>query len=187
MACSTASRTSSSPIRGRNGFLYLFERANGQTVLAKPYMDNITWTKGIDQKTGRPLDYDPKKDIQLYSGVQGMTLTDPTKKLCPSQEGGNNYWSASYSPKTKMIYIPSRPTCIEATVTPDQLKNAGGAMLGGRFTACCANRVGNHPRRSLHRRDQEQGPLNLPELQRRADDRGRPAVHGARRRNIHRL
>ena len=120
---------------GRNGFLYLFERANGQTVLAKPYMDNITWTKGIDQKTGRPLDYDPKKDIQLYSGVQGMTLTDPTKKLCPSQEGGNNYWSASYSPKTKMIYIPSRPTCIEATVTPDQLKNAGGAMLGGRFTA----------------------------------------------------
>jgi alcohol dehydrogenase (cytochrome c) len=120
---------------GRNGFLYLFERANGQTVLAKPYMDNITWTKGIDQKTGRPLDYDPKKDIQLYSGVQGMTLTDPTKKLCPSQEGGNNYWSASYSPKTKMIYIPSRPTCIEATVTPDQLKNAGGAMLGGRFNA----------------------------------------------------
>jgi alcohol dehydrogenase (cytochrome c) len=119
----------------RNGFLYTFERANGQTVLAKPYMDNITWTKGIDQKTGKPVDYDPARDIQIYSGVQAMTLTDPTKKLCPSQEGGNNYWSASYSARTKLLYIPSRPTCIEATVTPDQLRAPTGAMLGGRFNA----------------------------------------------------
>jgi alcohol dehydrogenase (cytochrome c) len=29
-------------------------------------MDNINWTKGIDQKTGKPLDYDPAKDIQTY-------------------------------------------------------------------------------------------------------------------------
>ena len=43
----------------RNGFLYTMERNNGQTVLAKPYLDNINWTKGIDQKTGRPVDYIP--------------------------------------------------------------------------------------------------------------------------------
>jgi alcohol dehydrogenase (cytochrome c) len=36
----------------RNGFLYTFERNTGQPVLAKPYMDKINWTKGIDQKTG---------------------------------------------------------------------------------------------------------------------------------------
>jgi alcohol dehydrogenase (cytochrome c) len=30
-------------------------------------MDNINWTKGIDQKTGKPLDYDPGKDLQTYS------------------------------------------------------------------------------------------------------------------------
>ena len=24
---------------------------------------------GIDQKTGKPVDYDPTKDIQLYSGT----------------------------------------------------------------------------------------------------------------------
>src|SRR5258707_6525867 len=58
----------------RNGFLYTFERANGQTVLAKPYLDKITWTKGIDQKTGKPIDYDPSKDLQVYSGVQNQTL-----------------------------------------------------------------------------------------------------------------
>src|SRR6516225_3852903 len=82
---------------GRNGFFYALERANGQSLLAKPYVDTITWTKGIDQKTGLPVDYDPSKDIQVYSGQQAMTLTDRTKKLCPSWIGGNNYWSASYS------------------------------------------------------------------------------------------
>ena len=115
----------------RNGFLYTFQRANGQTVLAKPYMEEITWTKGIDQKTGLPVDYDPTKDIQIYSGLQNQTLTDRTKRICPSHEGGNNYWSASYSPRTKLLYIPSRPTCNEVTMTPDQLRSPTGSMLGG--------------------------------------------------------
>jgi alcohol dehydrogenase (cytochrome c) len=39
----------------RNGFLYSFERANGQTLLATPYQETISWTKGIDQKTGLPV------------------------------------------------------------------------------------------------------------------------------------
>jgi hypothetical protein len=30
----------------------------------------------IDQKTGLPIDYDPTKDIQVYSGVQNQTLMD---------------------------------------------------------------------------------------------------------------
>jgi len=32
------------------------ERANGATVLAKPYME-VNWTKGIDPTTRKPLDY----------------------------------------------------------------------------------------------------------------------------------
>jgi alcohol dehydrogenase (cytochrome c) len=116
----------------RNGFLYGFERTNGQTLFAKPYMEAINWTKGIDQKTGLPLDYDPKKDIQVYAGLQTQSMTDRTKKLCPSHEGGNNYWSASFSQRTRLLYIPSRPTCSEMTMTPDQLRNpVTGSMLGG--------------------------------------------------------
>jgi alcohol dehydrogenase (cytochrome c) len=38
----------------RNGFLYTMDRFNGQIFGAKPYMDDVNWTKGIDQKTGRP-------------------------------------------------------------------------------------------------------------------------------------
>jgi alcohol dehydrogenase (cytochrome c) len=116
---------------GRNGFLYAMDRSNGQTLLAKPYVDTVTWTKGIDQKSGLPVDYDPNKDIQVYSGQQAMTLTDRTKKLCPSWLGGNNYWSASYSRRTKLLYIPSASSCNESTLDPNAGRNAGGAILGG--------------------------------------------------------
>jgi alcohol dehydrogenase (cytochrome c) len=109
----------------RNGFLYTFERANGQTVLAKPYLDKITWTKGIDQKTGKPIDYDPSKDLQVYSGVQNQTLGDRTKKLCPAMSGGNNFWPSSYSPKTKLMYIPAMTSCNEVTLDPSLSSKAG--------------------------------------------------------------
>jgi len=106
----------------RNGFFYSFERANGQALLAKPYVDRINWTKGIDQKTGKPVDYNPNLDIQVYSGLQNMTLTDPTKKLCPSMGGGNNYFPASYSQRTKLVYIPSTSTCNEVTLDLEAIK-----------------------------------------------------------------
>ena len=35
--------------------------------------------------------------------MQNQTLADPTKKLCPSMSGGNNYWPAAYSQKTKLV------------------------------------------------------------------------------------
>jgi alcohol dehydrogenase (cytochrome c) len=117
---------------GRNGFLYTFERSNGQTLLAKPYVENITWTKGIDQKTGKPVDYDPNRDLQVYSGTQNQTLADPTKKLCPSMSGGNNYWPAAYSPKTKLLYIPSMSSCNEVTLDP-KLSNKAGDWKGATF------------------------------------------------------
>jgi alcohol dehydrogenase (cytochrome c) len=104
----------------RNGFLYTMDRFNGQTLLAKPYME-VNWTKGIDQKTGKPLDYDPTKDIQTYAGIGNLTPGEPLKKVCPSQAGGNNYWPSSYSPKTKLLYIPALSNCV--TITIDREKH----------------------------------------------------------------
>jgi alcohol dehydrogenase (cytochrome c) len=99
----------------RNGFTYTMERNNGQIVAAKPYMDNINWTKGIDQKTGKPLDYDPNKDVQLYAGAATPTQAEPVKRLCPNRTGGNNYWPSSFSPKTKLLYIPAMTACEDVT------------------------------------------------------------------------
>ncbi len=99
----------------RNGFTYTFERANGQILLAKPYMDNINWTKGIDQKTGKPLDYDPAKDVQTYAGVAAPTPDKPVARLCPNRMGGSNYWPTSYSPRTRLLYIPAMTACEDVT------------------------------------------------------------------------
>jgi alcohol dehydrogenase (cytochrome c) len=99
----------------RNGFLYTMDRYNGQTLVAKPYMD-VNWTKGIDQKTGKPIDYDPTKEIQTYAGMGNLVPGAPLKKVCPSQAGGNNYWPSSYSPNTKLIYIPALTACVNISV-----------------------------------------------------------------------
>jgi alcohol dehydrogenase (cytochrome c) len=116
----------------RNGFLYTMERNNGQTLLAQPYLDNINWTKGIDQKTGRPLDYVSNADIQLYSGVATPTLADPTKKMCPGPSGGNNFWPATYSAKTHLIYIPTATPCVVLTQDPS-LSSKAGDWKGGTY------------------------------------------------------
>ena len=93
------------------------DRHNGQIVGAKPYMDGINWTKGIDQKTGKPLDYDPGKDVQTYAGVGNFVPGAPLKKICPAHPGGNNFWPSSYSPRTKLIYIPALTACETVSTT----------------------------------------------------------------------
>jgi len=113
----------------RNGFLYTMERANGAVALAKPYTD-VNWTKGIDQKTGKPLDYDPTKDIQTYAGVGNLNPNESPKKVCPSLLGGNNYWPSSFSARTRLLYIPSVSNC--STITIDREKhNAERGWNGG--------------------------------------------------------
>jgi alcohol dehydrogenase (cytochrome c) len=107
----------------RNGFLYSFERANGQTVMAKPYVAKVNWTSGIDQKTGKPVEYDPNRDVQVYSGKQNFTLPEPTKTLCPSMSGGNNYFPPAYSKNTGLIYIPAMSMCNEVTMDQEAIKN----------------------------------------------------------------
>jgi alcohol dehydrogenase (cytochrome c) len=104
----------------RNGFLYTMERASGAIALAKPYTD-VNWTKGIDQKTGRPLEYDPAKDIQTYAGVGNLNAAEPPRRVCPSLLGGNNYWPSSFSARTKLLYIPSVSNC--STITIDREKH----------------------------------------------------------------
>jgi alcohol dehydrogenase (cytochrome c) len=115
----------------RNGFLYTMERSNGQTVVAKPYLANVNWTKGIDQKTGKPVDYDPHKDVQTYSGLAAPMPGDLTKKMCPSPAGGNNFWPSSYSPKTKLLYVPTLTSCANLTRDPSLSIKQGDRMPGG--------------------------------------------------------
>ena len=90
----------------RNGFLYTMERSNGQTVLAKPYVENINWTKGIDQKTGKPVDYDPNLDLQIYSGLQNQTLAEPHQEAVPVDVGRQQLLAGRLQPAHQAALHP---------------------------------------------------------------------------------
>jgi alcohol dehydrogenase (cytochrome c) len=119
----------------RNGFLYTMERGNGQILMVKPYLENINWTKGIDPKTGKPLDYDPNREIQLYAGTATPVPGAHTKKVCPSPSGGNNFWPSAYSQRTKLLYIPALTACAEVTQDPKLSVKKGDQMRGGTVKA----------------------------------------------------
>ena len=116
---------------GRNGFNYTFDRLNGQFLKAGQYVGKVTWTKGIDPKTGKPLDYDPSKDLQIYAEPANVNADKVTRRVCPDQSGGNNYWPSSYSAKTKMLYIPSVEGCSD--ITPDHSAHVKGKFAGGTY------------------------------------------------------
>jgi alcohol dehydrogenase (cytochrome c) len=117
---------------GRNGFNYTFDRRNGQFIKAVQYVKEVTWTKGIDAKTGKPVDYDPSKDYQVYAEGSEVNADKRARRVCPDTAGGNNYWPATYSQKTKLIYIPGNEGC--ATVTPDYTAHVSGKFAGGTTT-----------------------------------------------------
>jgi alcohol dehydrogenase (cytochrome c) len=116
----------------RNGFFYSFDRLNGQFLKATPYVSRVTWTKGIDPKTGKPLDYDPGKDLQTYADPVAKILTgQKSSGVCPGVPGGNNFWSAAYSRRTGLLYIPELEGC--TSITRDQTRHVRGRFDGGTF------------------------------------------------------
>jgi alcohol dehydrogenase (cytochrome c) len=114
---------------GRNGFNYTFDRASGQFIKAVQYVKEVTWTKGIDPKTGKPVEYDASKDFQVYAEGANVNDDKRTRRVCPDTAGGNNYWPASYSRKTGLIYIPAIEGCSQ--VAPDYTAHVRGRYAGG--------------------------------------------------------
>jgi len=114
----------------RNGFHYTLDRQNGQFLKAVQYADKVTWTKGIDQKTGKPVDYDPRKDVQNFA-IEWKGGADILKNACPDVHGGTNFWPPSYSQKTKLLYITGNEGC--ANIVPDQTAHVRGKFGGGGY------------------------------------------------------
>ena len=91
----------------RNGFLYTMERANGadgarQALYGQRQLDQ--GHRPEDRQAGRLRSR--RRTSRPMPASATSTPGAPLKKVCPSQAGGNNYWPSSYSPKTKLLYIP---------------------------------------------------------------------------------
>lgn len=80
----------------KNGYFYLLDRTNGAFISGTPYVP-ITWSKGLDPKTGRP-DIVPEA---LYSDTGKPFLG------MPSPAGGHSWQPMSFSRKTGLVYFPT--------------------------------------------------------------------------------
>ncbi len=121
----------------RNGFFYALDRINGSFVAGKQYVDELNWTPGLDPKTGKPINYDPNRDVQVYNpgshGSRGRPLSD---RLCPSITGGKNWQPSAYNPRLGLIYIPSIEGCgrIETNEQVDFFDQGGTLKPRERYT-----------------------------------------------------
>ena len=98
---------------GRNGFNYVFDAADGTFINAVQYVNEVTWTEGIDDKTGLPIEYDPALaigGIQQYAhgAFAGGTAVD---RFCPNIQGGVNFQPTAYSERTGLAYGSSMEAC----------------------------------------------------------------------------
>jgi alcohol dehydrogenase (cytochrome c) len=114
---------------GRNGFAYTFDRINGQFLKAVQTVKQVNWTKGIDPKTGKPLDYDPGRDIQVYAAAANSVEDKVARQVCPNIAGGTNYWPSSYSRMTSLLYVPLQEGCSQ--ITTDTSAHVIGRITGG--------------------------------------------------------
>jgi alcohol dehydrogenase (cytochrome c) len=100
----------------RNGFFYTLDRTNGQFVRADPYQAKITWTKGIDAKTGKPVDYDPSKDVQAYAGI-GVRRGKRGEEACPWWNGAPTFFPPTLDSKRMIAYVAGAEGCISTTAS----------------------------------------------------------------------
>jgi alcohol dehydrogenase (cytochrome c) len=75
----------------RNGFWYVLDRTTGAFLSGKPFV-KVNWTSGLDDK-GRPQNV--------------LSPTPEGTVVYPGNQGGTNWYSPSYSPRTGLFYIPS--------------------------------------------------------------------------------
>lgn len=83
----------------KNGFYYVLDRATGSFISAQPFA-TVTWAKGIDPETGRPI-----INPEAHYDNGGGTVT-----VQPGAGGGHNWSPMSFNPTTGLVYIPTTTT-----------------------------------------------------------------------------
>jgi len=84
----------------RNGYLYVIDRATGEVLSAKAFV-NANTISSVDLKSGRPQ----------YVAEKKPTVGQVVRNICPHAGGGKDWQPSSYSPDTKLLYIPHQNLC----------------------------------------------------------------------------
>ena len=119
----------------RNGFFYVLNRENGDFIRGFPFVDEISWAKGLDDN-GRPIynhDNRPGNPADSADGKKGKVI-----RAVPSFLGGKNWMPVSYSKQTGLFYVPSNEWAMDIWNEPVSYKK-GAAYLGAGFTIMPTN------------------------------------------------
>jgi alcohol dehydrogenase (cytochrome c) len=110
----------------RNGFFYELDRTNGSFIRGSQYVNDLTWTKGLDPKTGKPVEYDPKLDVQIYNIDARQLRGDGQKRTCPTWHGGVAHQPPAYNPITHVAYGVGAEGCFSQNGARVAFKGPGG-------------------------------------------------------------
>jgi alcohol dehydrogenase (cytochrome c) len=83
----------------RNGYFYVLDRLTGDFLVGAAFIHNMTWSSGLDPKTGYPiLSNDPAP-------------TPGGKRVCPMGAGATNWPSASFYPEMGQFLVFATEAC----------------------------------------------------------------------------
>ena len=104
-------------VANRNAFFYVLDRVTGKFLVGKPFVKQ-NWASGLDEK-GRPI----------------QTPQPPGAVTYPGQQGGTNWWSPAFSPRTGLFYVGAWEDVGGVfTAAPAEFR-PGGNFMGGSFRA----------------------------------------------------
>jgi PQQ-dependent dehydrogenase (methanol/ethanol family) len=86
----------------RDGYVYVIDRTSGEVISADPFVA-ITSTKGIDLKSGRPIENESLRP----------SLGQVVRNICPASPGGKDWQPTAYSTQTGLLYIPANNLCMD--------------------------------------------------------------------------
>ena len=116
----------------KDGFYYVLDRVTGEFISAQPF-SKVTWAKGIDQKTGRPI-----VNPEAHYGADPIPIS-------PGGGGAHNWSPMSFNPNTGLMYIPTSTNnsftyAAEAKFDPKPGRHYGHGPSGSQADARCPAR-----------------------------------------------
>jgi alcohol dehydrogenase (cytochrome c) len=113
---------------GRNGFFYSLDRTNGGFIKGGQYVNDLNWTKGLDPKTGKPMEYDPDLDVQRYAAEARALRGDGMKRACPTWHGGVAHQPTAYNPVKHLAYGVGAEGCFTQNGAKVAYRSPDGGM-----------------------------------------------------------
>lgn len=98
----------------RNGFFYVLDRADGKFLSGRPFI-RVNWASGLDAN-GRPI----------------LTPQPPGSPTFPGIQGGTNWYSPSYSPRTRLFYLSAWENYASILAFAPAEYRQGQIFFGGR-------------------------------------------------------